>query len=71
MIKHNGAGKREDIVLFITDYQKKNGYAPSISEIAAETGTARSNVHHHLVALQKEGRVTFTSHVARSWVVRQ
>lgn len=70
-IQIRGETRRDAIWDYIYDYRLQHGYAPSITEIARETGTARSNVHHHLTKLQKEGRLTFSPHIARSWVVTQ
>ncbi len=67
--QYRGVTRRDAIWQFIYSYRNQHGYAPSITEIAQETGTARSNVHHHLTTLQKEGRLTYSPNIARSWVV--
>lgn len=67
----NGSERRDLILQFITKYQKEHGFAPSVSEITSEIGTARSNIHYHLSVLQQEGRIAAQPHTARSWVVRQ
>ena len=69
MISPKGEQKRDRIAEYIFRYREQHGYAPSITEIADEMGTVRSNVHRHLSLLQREGRITSTPHVARSWVV--
>lgn len=66
-----GVDRRQAIINYISEYQQEHGYAPSITEISESTGTVRSNVHHHLNALRKEGRLTSHAHIARSWVVKQ
>lgn len=71
MITRKGDTKRDTIAQYIYDYRVEHGYAPSITEIAKATGTVRSNVHRHLSLLQREGRITSSPHVARSWVVTQ
>lgn len=65
----DGRGRRDLILDYITEYRHQHGYAPSVGEIAAEIGSVRSNAHYHLLALVKEGRLAYTPHVARSWVV--
>ncbi len=71
MIEHrSGIARRDAIVEYISDYTQKEGYAPSVTEIASHVGTARSNIHHHLVVLRDEGRLTFRPSIARSWVVQ-
>ena len=66
-----GRTRRDAIVSYIVEYQQREGFAPSISEITDEVGTVRSNVHHHLRVLQDEGRLSSKPGHARSWVVRQ
>lgn len=51
--------KQELIYAFIKEEYEKNGYSPSISEIAAHMGlTAKSNIHRQLQALVGEGRLS-------------
>lgn len=66
-----GQDRRTKILEYITIYQKENGFAPSVTEIAEHIGTARSNIHHHLGVLRTEGLLTSHAHVARSWVVQR
>lgn len=50
--------KRDDIYAFIENYYKKNGFSPSINEIAAHLGlSAKSNIHRQLQQLVAEGRL--------------
>lgn len=50
--------KREQIYDFIEREYKKNGFSPSINEIAAHLGlTAKSNIHRQLQQLVTEGRL--------------
>lgn len=48
--------RQKEILDFIKDYLKKNGYAPSFEEIMDKCGlSARSTVHEHLTALVDKG----------------
>lgn len=66
----DGRYRRDQILDYIKLYHDQHGYPPSVGEIAQEMGTVRSNAHHHLRQLVKEGRLTYSPHVARSWVVQ-
>ena len=66
----NGVAQRKLILEFVDAYHRKNGFAPSITEISAEVGTVRSNVHRHLHILEQEGRLTSRVNMTRSWVVK-
>jgi SOS-response transcriptional repressor LexA len=70
MENRRGVARRDLILAYILQYQQQNGFPPSVSEISTEVGSVRSNVHHHLRVLSKEGRLTSTSGFARSWVVK-
>lgn len=50
--------RQERIYAFIEEEYKKNGYSPSIGEIAAHVGlAAKSNVHRQLQQLVNDGRL--------------
>lgn len=50
--------KREQIYSFIEEEYKKNGFSPSINDIAEHLGlTAKSNIHRQLQQLVAEGRL--------------
>lgn len=50
--------QRERIYAFIEEEYKKNGFSPSIGEIAAHLGlSAKSNIHRQLQQLVNEGRL--------------
>lgn len=50
--------KQELIYQFICEEYKKNGYSPSIGEIAAHLGlSAKSNIHRQLQQLVKDGKL--------------
>lgn len=66
MTKHNKA-RADDIVAEIRDFTQHYGYAPTIRELAERVGLASTSaVHHHLRALAKAGRITYTPTTARS-----
>ena len=50
------SGKRLQILNFIADSQREQGYPPSVREIGEAVGLASSaTVHTHLAVLQREG----------------
>lgn len=50
--------KREEIAAFIEQQYRKNGYSPSINEIATHLGLhAKSNIHRQLQRLVEDGRL--------------
>jgi len=64
---NRGKIRRADISLFISAYRGKNGYYPSVGEIAVGLNTMKSNIHHHLLKMEKEGTLKHTPGIARSW----
>ena len=66
-MQSRGINRRDQLLLFIADYRAGHGYSPSVSEIAKELGTVRSNVHYHLRELQEARLIEYTRGVARSW----
>lgn len=62
-----GIDRRRAILRFVRTYMKKNGYAPSIAEIAVGVDLAsKTAVRHHLEHLKGEGWVTWTDGRYRS-----
>lgn len=62
-----GKDRRAAILKFTRAYIRKNGYGPSVAEIADGVGLAsKTAVRHHLEILQDEGKVTVTPGVYRS-----
>ena len=50
----------DEIVGFIRDYHSKNGWAPSVREIAAGVGYySTSSVQDRLVKLNEAGRIVY------------
>lgn len=61
-----GERRRKAIITFIAKYQKKNGYAPTISEIAEAVGLGSPNAtRNHLHKLQEEGKIQMQPRIAR------
>jgi repressor LexA len=56
-----GRDRRTAILKFTRTYIRKNGYGPSVAEIADGVGLAsKTAVRHHLTTLQDEGKVEMT-----------
>lgn len=59
--------RQEQIIEFIKMYKNKNGYSPSIREIAAAVGcTSSGTVHRQLQKLSELNKITFVSKIPRS-----
>ena len=59
--------RQREILDFITSFQSRRGYAPSLEEIAAHLGlSAVSTVHEHLVNLERKGLLRREGHRARA-----
>ena len=51
--------KRQEILDFLTDFVRKNGYAPSVREICEGVGLqSTATVHYHLNALRDSGVIS-------------
>jgi repressor LexA len=62
-----GIDRRRAILKFVRSYVKKNGFAPSIAEIAEGVDLAsKTAVRHHLEVLKSEKWVTWTDGKYRS-----
>ncbi|MBU9739340.1 LexA family protein [Diplocloster agilis] len=48
---------KEKVYAYIVDYIIKNGYAPSMREIAADLGIVASTVHIYLKLLEDDGKI--------------
>lgn len=65
-----GEKRRERILKFIERYTAKNGFAPSMKEIADAVGPLSTNaVRTHLLVLEGQGKLTMKPRVARSIVL--
>lgn len=59
--------KQSETLLFIHNYWKEHGYAPSFQDIMDHLKlSSKSGVHRLLTALKKRGKVTFIPNHARS-----
>ena len=51
--------KRQEIMDFLTDFVRQNGYAPSVREICEGVGLqSTATVHYHLNALRQSGAIS-------------
>ena len=51
--------KRQEILTFVKNYFKENGYAPSVRDIKAGVGlSSTASVHYHLKALAESGELS-------------
>ncbi|MDI3543317.1 MAG: repressor LexA [Candidatus Atribacteria bacterium] len=68
MKKKEGISPRqEEILLFIQDYYKKNGYPPTVREIGEGVGLLSScTVHYHLEKLEEKGMIKRSRSKART-----
>lgn len=48
---------KDKVYDYIVDYIIKNGYAPSMREIAADLGIVASTVHVYLTQLEIDGKI--------------
>ena len=59
--------RRERIFEFLQDYQRQNGFAPTVREICEGVGLrSPSTVHYHLSALRQAGRIGGQTERARA-----
>lgn len=59
--------KQKKIFDFVCQYIQKNGYAPSVREIAKAVGVSSlATVHEHLKSLEKKGVISRTTGVGRA-----
>lgn len=62
-----GIERRRAIMRFIKDYMKRNGFAPSIDEIATAVDlSSKTAVRHHIDILVEEGQLAVTPGKYRS-----
>ena len=53
------SNKKQEILQFLTDFIRENGYAPSVREICHAVGLqSTATVHYHLNALRDEGLIS-------------
>ena len=54
------------ILIFIRDYRRANGYSPTMQELADEWGVTKVTIFEHVTALVKKGVLRRARHKARS-----
>ncbi len=54
------------ILTFIRDFRQKNGFSPTMQELADELGVTKVTVFEHVAALEKRGLLRKLPHKARS-----
>ena len=65
-----GIERREAIMNFIVEFQKENGFPPTIQEIAERVGLASPNAtRNHLQRLQHDGWIRLSPRKGRSIVL--
>jgi repressor LexA len=58
-MKRMRPSQRDKIYDYLVEFYRKNGYPPSMADIAAAMGlTSRSNINRQLVQLETEGKLT-------------
>jgi repressor LexA len=63
--------RQKDVFEFIAEYHKKNGYSPSISDIAASLCIRTSTAYTHLNALKKKGFIASKDNTPRSFTITE
>jgi repressor LexA len=58
--------KQRAILEFISNFQKENGYSPTLEEIATEFGISRVTAFGHVKALERKGGLKRRPHESRS-----
>jgi repressor LexA len=58
--------KQMRILRLIRDYQRKNGYSPTMQELADVLGVTKVTVFEHVTGLEKKGLLRRSKHRARS-----
>jgi repressor LexA len=61
--------RQRQILDFIRDYGRGNGYAPSVRDIGERFKVNPATVHDHLKALERKGAIGKQPHLSRSLIV--
>lgn len=61
-----GDDTRNRIVQYIEQYDERNGYGPTLEQIAAAVGVNYSTAQWHLSVLEQQGRIVHEPYKARS-----
>src|SRR5687767_919104 len=66
-VTRHDAERRQRIVDYIARTVEERGYPPSVREIADAVGLASTSaVHHHLIALERDGLLERGTHSSRA-----
>jgi SOS-response transcriptional repressor LexA len=65
----NGSDVRQQILIFIQQFRKTHGYAPTQQEIASGVGLSPSSVYYHLNVLERNGQIARKRRIARALFV--
>jgi repressor LexA len=70
VVTRHVADRRGAILSYIHEYSMRNGYAPTVREMADATGLAStSTVHFHLQEAVREGELVYQRGRMRTWMV--
>ena len=61
--------KQADVLRYVKNYSAKQGYAPTVPEIARFFKLWPSGAHQHLLLIEKKGYLRRTPDIARGLVV--
>lgn len=57
-LMEQGDARRRQVLSFIRAYIKRNGFPPSIQEIADDLDLTKTAAAHHLKRLEKDGKIS-------------
>lgn len=58
--------KRDLVYGFISRFVERNGYSPTVREIADGLGISTSTAYYHLTQLRDEGRISYKPGMSRT-----
>lgn len=61
--------KQKEILNLIQDSMDRNGYAPTLDEMAKELNRSRITIHNRIDSLKEKGYIANDSRKSRSWVL--
>lgn len=67
----NLSKRQSEVLEYITDFQEKNNYSPSLSEIASFFNVSTPTIHQHVSYLEKKGFITRPKHKKRYFHVKK
>jgi repressor LexA len=63
--------RQEQVLDFIRDHSRENGFPPSVREIGGRFGLSPATVHDHIKALERKGSLERRANRSRSLVVAE